>query len=303
MIYTNSTERKVYLDVPVVPIDGTLEVTVCSSGEEVFEVNTVTLEPDGRLSFILPFSLAQTDHAYEIHWRFNYLEGTTTYEYDNWTTEQVVTAILPIREIREILGPDATDFEVYEVERAVRTIIQAHTGQFFGRYVGKISVTGVGEPNLRLPRRLIQMTSINSQSSWQNALSIRGNGWYLKQKTYGAPSIRADYDGWHENPYTSSVPIVGPYSRVQHTFIEDVEYIIDGVWGWNTIPEKVTEAARLLINDYACGDNMYRDRFLKSISSADWQLQFHDGAFASTGNVRANQLLSEYVLRRGWTVI
>lgn len=303
MIYTNSEDRKVYLDVPVEPVSGSLDVIVCKDGVPVHEVSTVVAEPDGRLYFVLPFSLSQTDNTYEVHWRFNYLEGQTTYEYDNWTTEHVVTAILPIREIREILGDGATDEEIYAVERAVRTIIQSHTGQFFGRFVGKISVTGSGEPNLRLPRRLIQMNSINSQSHWQNNLAIRGNGWYIRQRTYGAPSIRADYDGWHEEPWTSPAPIVSPYAHSQHVFAQDVEYVIDGIWGWNTIPEKVSEAARLLVNDYACEDSMYRDRFLKSISSADWQISFHDGAFASTGNVRANQLLAEYVLRRGWTVI
>jgi hypothetical protein len=304
MIYTNGTDRKVYLDVPIVPIDGTLEVTVCKDSTQVFEVQQVVAENDGRLSFVMPFSLVQSDNTYDVHWRFQYLENAQTYEYDSWTTEDIVTPILPLRDIKSILDDeDVTDEEVYNIERAVRNIIQSHTGQFFGRYVGVLKVTGVGDSNLRLPRRLISMNSINNNANWQNNLSIRGGGWYLKTITYGVPSIRADYYGWHEIPSTSSAPIVAPYSKTMQPFVEDVEYSIDGVWGWNTIPQKVSEAARLLVNDYACGDSLYRDRFIRSVSTADWTLNFHDGAFRNTGNVRADQLLSEYVLRRGWTVI
>lgn len=305
-IYTNSSERTAYLDVPVNPTGSAIEVTVLDGSVVVHTPSTVSFE-DGRLSFVLPFAFTQSDKKYVIRWKFPYTEDGQNYEYDNTNELDVVTPILPINDIKYILNEEGEDEytlpEMAIVEKAVRYIVQAHTGQSFGKFIGKKSVTGSGDNFLRLPMKLISLASINDSPYWNEALAVRGSGWYLQSKTFGVPPIRADFDGWHEDPYSGSVPIVAPRHRALFSFADNHEYIIDGIWGWNSVPAAVKEAARLLINDYACGDNNYRDRFLTSMTAADWRIQFHDGAFSNTGNVRANQLLSEFVLRRGWVVI
>jgi hypothetical protein len=305
-IYANHADREVYLEVPVDANAGTIEVEILKDGEVVFTVDEDNLTiADGRYSFDLPFSLARTDSEYEVHWQFQYTENGTTFEYDDYTPLEVVTPILPFTEVKKVLGEDFSDEEAVDVEKAVRYIIQAHTGQFFGKFVGKISVTGSGESYLRLPRKLISFSTINGSAHWNNALALRGSGWYLKSKTLsGPPPIRADWDGWNEaTAYSGHVPIVAPYSQTLNKFANNFEYEIDGVWGWASVPAAVQEAAKLLINDYACADSNYRDRFLTSMTAADWRIQFHDAAFSNTGNVRANQLLAEYVLHRGWVVV
>ncbi len=303
-IYVNSSDRKAYLDVPVTPVSGTLEVVIKEQGVLVHTVSTVTAA-DSRYSIDIPFALAQSDRSLEIQWTFDYVEDGHTYEYDNKTYVDVVTPILPIRDIQAILGDNFNDEEVADVERAVRHIIQAHTGQFFGKFFGKKYITGSGEPYLRLPSKLISLNTVNGNTYWNDALAVRGSGWYLQSRTYGVPTVRADFDGWHEDPwgYSGRVPIVAPYTKTTFNFLDNVEYEVDGVWGWNSVPTAVQEAARLLVNDYACSDSMYRDRFLSSMTAADWRIQFHEGAFSNTGNVRANQLLAEFVLRRGWVII
>ena len=297
-VYVNSPTRTVSLQVPVAPSTGTIDVTVWFQGEEVYTVDTVT-ESNGMLFFNLPFFLSQSDKELQVRWVFNYVEGGQTYEYDSTTTVFVTTPILPIEDIKAILDNNATEEEAYAVEKAVRYIIQAHTGQDFGKFIGKKSITGSGDGTLRLPSRLIKLNSVNDNLLWSNTLVIRGGGWYLTSRAFGLPSLRADYHGIHENPYTSSAPI----GVTRHNFIKHVEYVLDGEWGWNNVPPAVQEAAKLLVNDYACGDSMYRDRFLTSMTAADWRIQFHEGAFTNTGNVRANQLLAEFVVRRGWVVL
>lgn len=307
-IYANSTDRTVYLEIPVVANTGTIDVEILKDGEVVHTVGTVAYE-DGKYSFSLPFSLARTDAEYEVHWKFTYTEDGQSHEFEEYQTLNVVTPILPFSEVKQILGEGFDDADAIEVEKAVRHIIQAHTGQFFGKYVGKVSVTGSGEPFLRLPRRLISFSAINGSAHWVNGLALRGSGWYLRSKELGfPPPIRADWDGWNEYTagvmsYSGRAPIVAPYSKTITNFQTNVEYEIDGVWGWNNVPSAVQEAAKLLINDYACADANYRDRFLTSMTAADWRIQFHEAAFSNTGNVRANQLLAEYVLHRGWVVL
>lgn len=312
MIYVNSPDREVTLSVPVQANVGTLDVSVWDDNNNLlYEVATAVQDTEGDLttySFTLPFYLVQYDRNLRVRWQFSYTESSETYEYDEFTELEVVTPILTPVEIRAVLDDPAnsytaTDDEVERIERAVRYVIQAHTGQSFGKFTGVQSVTGSGDTFLRMPQRLIKLTSVNGNASWVGALALRGGGWYLRSRVWGLPSVRADYDGWHENPYTSQVPLVAPYSDYTHPFLEHVEYEIDGIWGWNSVPQAVKEAAKLLVNDYACADANYRDRFLTSMTAADWRIQFHEGAFSNTGNVRANQLLSEYVLRRGWAVI
>ncbi len=303
-IYVNDSDRRVYLEVPVTPVSNTLDIEIRDQGVLVHVVNTVVFE-DGRYHFVLPFSFVQSDRELEVHWKFNYVEDGTTYEYSNYTEANIVTPILPLREVKRVLGEDFSDEEAADVERAVRYIVQAHTGQFFGKFIGHKSVSGSGDTYLRMPMRLIDLKTVNGSTFLQDNLALRGSGWFLQSKTYGVPTVRADNDGWHEPAwgYSNRAPIVAPYSKSAVNFIEHAEYVIDGVWGWYSVPPAVQEAARLLINDYACADSQYRDRFLTSMTAADWRIQFHEGAFSSTGNVRANQLLAEFVLRRGWVVI
>ena len=300
-MYTNSADRKVYLDLPVIANQGTMEVTVYDGGTLVHTASAV-LYDDGRYSINLPFKLVQTDRQLQVHWLFKYTEDGSVEEYSQYQEVNIVTPILPLSEVKQIIE-DTDDERAMVVEKAVRYIIQAHTGQFFGKFIGKRRVSGSGENNLRLPSRLISLTSINDGLYLNQLLSIRGNGWYLVGKQRGVPTIRGDAYGWHENPYTTDVPIYAPGRGSRTLFLEHCEYAIDGTWGWNSVPAAVQEAAKLLINDYACGDSNYRDRFLTSMTAADWRIQFHEGAFSNTGNVRANQLLSEFVLRRGWVVI
>lgn len=308
-LYTNSSDRTVYLDLPVMANGNVMEVTVYDGGTLVHTATTVAYA-DGRYSTVLPFKLVTTDKFLQVHWKFTYTENSVTEEYNEYQDVSIVTPILSLSQVKEIIEEDDDDLAA-TIEKAVRYIIQAHTGQFFGRFVGKHNVTGSGENNLRLPARLMTLNSINNGLLMNDLLSLRGNGWFLVGRGRGVPTIRGDAYGWHENPYstfpsnpyTSDVPIYAPSRGGRTLFLEGCEYVIDGVWGWNTVPAPVAEAAKLLINDYACGDSNYRDRFLTSMTAADWRIQFHEGAFSNTGNVRANQLLSEFVLRRGWVVI
>jgi hypothetical protein len=277
----------------------TIDVTVYEQGVQVYKPSVVTTVPEG-LSFAMPFSLVQSEKELKVQWVFNYLENATLYEYNNYTNVEIVASLVSEEEILKILGTEFTSADAVEIERSVRLIIQAHTGQSFGKFIGHKTVSGSGEGNLRLPARLLTLKTINGNSYWNTHLALRGNGWFLQNKALnGPPSIRADYYGWHETPWVSSVPI----GQSTFQFVKHSEYTIDGTWGWDSVPSPVSEAARLLINDYACRDANYRDRFLTSMTAADWRIQFHDGAFSNTGNVRANQLLTEYVLRRGWVVI
>lgn len=294
-IYKNDENRTITLDLPVEPV-GDVVVSVRYQNNLIFE------DIVDSLSFTLPFGLTQTDRELEVTWSFSYNEGVTTVPFETTSIVHVVTPILPISKIKEIMGPVAkTDEDIYEIEKAVRHIIQAHTGQAFGKFVGKFSVTGSGGTSLRLPFKANKIRSINNHTYWADGIALRGGGWYLVSRMNGVPTVRADFDGWNEA--TNTFPTRAPYKNRAFAFTKHTEFVIDGDFGWNEVPGQVQEAAKLLINDYACGESMYRDRYIQAMQTSDWRIQFNSGAYDHTGNVRADQLLEDFIVKREWMVL
>lgn len=284
-------------------LEGTLDVGIKRAGVEVFEVSQVNYAA-GRYSFTLPFFLSQEDAELTITWKFTYQENGQNYEYNRESHVTVVTPYVPFSTLTDLFGDELTAPEIQQAERAARNVINAHCGQSFGRFTGVKTAVGQGEGDLALPARLIRLNEITTEMpglELYGNFDVAGDGWYISPRISGAPgySIKAD-----TSDFVSVTGVIhNPYGYRAGNFPKDARYSIDGVWGWEHVPEPVTEAAKLLVNDYAHEEAIYRDRYLESLTSPDWRIQFHSGAFRQTGNVRADQLLSDYVLKRGWAVI
>ena len=210
-------------------------------------------------------------------------------------------------EIKTILGATATDEEAVRVEAAVRHIINAHCGQEFDLFVGTMEERADGLNGLALSRRLIRLDKMskngepvydtaevfgNGTHLGEGAYDVTGSGWYLRRTRLPSNGLRE-----YTYPSTGNV-ITAPSKRGVEAFKRGAVFSITGRWGWEVVPDSVAEAARLLINDYACAEQMYRDRFLSGIGASDWSISYHAGAYSKTGNARANLLLSPYVVNR-----
>ena len=298
-IYTNAkaADRTVFLPFPDTALS--VDAFVYKDDELLFEIGTVTAVPDEGYSAVLPLHLLQHDNDLKVYWTLTYLEPSddTEYTINRVTPVEVVT---PILSRAEILGvwDTATDEEVVMIEKAVRHIVQAYTGQEFGHFIGTETVKGDGSPALYLPRRLLSLETVNG-AAVGTQFTIDPDGYILRHYPYGVPPVKADYFGLHM--HTGGV-IHNP-NNVSLRNWKRQTYAINGRWGWEEVPASVKEAAKLLVNDYACADSQYRDRYLTSMTAADWRIQFNSGAFLRTGNVRADQLLSDFVVTRGWGVI
>lgn len=309
------------------PVSGT--VTPVSAEADAYELQ-------------LPYLGSDTNDV-EVVWHF----GITSVPDDSFKetySYEVVTPLLSKQEILRIFDDEGvSDEEVWEVEAAVRHVIQAHTGQKFGYDRGKtLTVEGHGEHVLRLPERLVAITGVNTMTSSLDvsAFITVSDGWYLKKAWAQATPLdtptNSQYWGditdgvFNNNIYDDSddgynpgyngagqlvdptlTPVsarpggvtVAPGSAGRSTpWKNDYPFEITGDWGYKTVPAAVKEAAKLLVNDYACSESAYRDRYLESIKAADWRLQFSSRAWEATGNARADYLLSEYVIL-DWAVI
>src|SRR6478609_4235924 len=314
-------DRVTYSVNGVVPIEATFT--------EVADTEDPTWEAQ------LPYIGSDTNDI-EVVWYFNIPGVDETF--DETYAYEAVTPYLTKQEIKRVFGEQpVTDDEIWEVEAAVRHIINAHTGQKFGYDKNKtLTVEGHGESALRLPERLVELNGVGTLTSNLDpaAAIIVSDGWYLKKGWANATvrtspggseywgdvtdgvfnnNIYDDSDDGYNPGYNSMGQLVDPTltpvstrpgfvtvapgsSGASTAWKNDYPFDITGDWGYKTVPAPVKEAARLLINDYACQEAIYRDRYLESIKAADWRLQFSSRAWEATGNARADQLLSEYVI-------
>jgi hypothetical protein len=320
----------VYLDLYGQGADGVPTVTCTNSDGVVTNLSVSSDEApaDAVARYFVVLGLAQTQQEteLEVEWTFS-VGGEPVVRTDYFV---VVTPILSVTEVKDIY-PDATDKEARAVEASVRHIIEAYTGQKFGYATKTLTVEGHGETALRLPERLVELTGISTLTSVLNPSAgiIVSDGWYLKKSWANVTStIENDSEYWgdaadatiddgiYSDPDGDGVgPFVGPLgfrpggvinapgtSGGATPWSNDYPFKITGKWGYKTVPQNVKEAARLLVNDYACMEIAYRDRYLKRFEAADWKMEFYAQAHAGTGNARADQLLSEYVIL-DWAVV
>lgn len=309
----NRTSQTVYLDIVGGVADDTPTATLTTvAGTTRLLAVTNDTPPQGvdeRYHVVLSMADTKSDGPINIKWVFS-IDGEEVDKTDHF---EVVTPYLSISEVKKI-WPEATDEQAVDVESAVRHVINAHTGQSFGLSTKTITVEGHGESALRLPERLIELTGFGTLTSEldHRAAIITSDGWYIKKgwanTLSDVESDSAYWNGWDN--VSNSAPGEPGYEKQSHGYIihapgihsnptpwrSDYPFRITGRWGYETVPQPVKEAAKLLINDYACSEAMYRDRYLESIKAADWRLQFSSRAWEYTGNVRADQLLSQYVL-------
>jgi hypothetical protein len=284
-IYRNNTAQ-IKLTVPVTAVDGSFVVKATDGTDVLYTFPTVSVV-SGGYQVTLPFSLVDRDRKFNIEWTFDYLEGSDTKSYTAKTYVEVVTPYVTVDEIRDALGtmPPMTDAELQRVERRIRGVIDNFTGQNFGKYTGKYRIQATGEEDLSLPARLVSLTSIAGAAYTDiNYYGTRGDGWYL------ATASPAYLDG----SYVSNGVIDYPGSYRTALWNDNYWYTVTGDWGYEDVPTNVKEAALILIEDAICPDSEYRDRYIDSVKTADFQYAYTSNAFRGTGSVIADQLLEPY---------
>jgi hypothetical protein len=90
-------------------------------------------------------------------------------------------------------------------------------------------------------------------------------------------------------------PTINDYSGI---FNKDARYKVTGYFGWEKVPNEVEMAAIELMKDYFSKDKVWRNKYIKSISTFDWQFDFNSATFSGTGNNYVDQLLLPYVISK-----
>lgn len=293
MTVYRDTDAEAYFDHPH---PGPLKAEVYRKGlliKTFDSVSPVTVPGGAPNRYKIPLTYVETqfDGQLNINW--------TAPGFARTSSVKVVTPLVSVTQLRPIFkDTNWTDEELKDLENKVRVAIESHTRQTFGYYIGQETVYGSGEKKVCLPRRLIKLNSVNTVVPGYFVVS--GDGWSMSIQNKNLLTIK-EAPPEEFMTYVTHGVITVPDSYWKQ-FRTGSSYTIDGEWGYYEVPEDVQEAALLLANDFACGDSIYRDRFIEMIKSADWNFSFAPGAYEGMGNVRVDQLLAPY-RREGMIII
>lgn len=285
-IYKNSTSYA-YLDIYGDVADTQPTATLRVSGVTYDENNPAPTLPvqgpesvDGaeRWSAVVGFAYTQDAGQVSVTWEFT-IDGVGATKVDYFN---VVVPLVDINTARDELEipEEISDDKIVLAERRVRRLIERITGQVFAPVEETLSATQYADGSLRLPQRIISVTSVNGVG---NTLyyTIGGDGWFLN----------IIYPLKRDGIRASGVPIRYPWPSGD---TRPQKALVTGVWGYETVPPAIEEAALILIEQQLCPEAIYAERYLKTMTAADFRFEFDKGAYAGTGNVIADQLLAKF---------
>jgi hypothetical protein len=166
-----------------------------------------------------------------------------------------------------------------------------------------MEVSGNGSDKLNLPAPLLEFKGLAYDGILRNNHGVKliNNGWALAGGKVWIDNIKQAPPEWILDRFDSNGKIFAPVLYGHNRFVDGVEYVVEGVWGYQDVPGDVKQAARLLVQDYSCDESLWRERYIDSVRAGDWRFEFNAQAFAGTGNVQADQILSGY--RRATMVV
>jgi len=281
-VYRNSTQY-VYLDIYGEEADSAPTATCVRDDVDDLVLTVQGPETVGdaqRWTAVIGFENTQDVDEMQVVWEFtiNGVEASKTDFLD------VVVPLAELDDIRIELDVPASisDDQIRRTERRVRRLIERITGQVFAPVEATLTATQLIDGSLRLPQKMLSLTSVAGVANSLYYVLANG-GWAL------AILYPLKRDGIR----SSGVPIIDPFAQYRKPVVKKVN--VTGRWGYERVPNDVQEAALILIEQQLCPDSLYAERYLKTMTAADFRFEFDPGAYRGTGNVIADRLLSKYI--------
>ena len=187
---------------------------------------------------------------------------------------------------------DQSDAFLEKLERKVRYLINAYTGNDFKFEYKTVGAYGQNTDLLHLGQRIESFDKITSDdyviydSTEDPVIDILGATVAIAPSKF---AIKVVSEGVNITEWVDQNPLQNP-----SYFGKDSAYLVRGEYGWKAVPEDIKVAVYELINDFLCNDSIYRNKGLKSIQNDSFNIQFADGMLNGTGNLYVDSLLSQY---------
>lgn len=290
--------------------DITEDQTIVPPVNPLSPISIVNAEEDevnpGTYKINLPIHVASRNKKLKIVWSINVggiSESLTTYC-------DIVTPYVSISEAIDDLnlGSDPSDpvfknyHDIQMAEKYARKMIENFTGQRFYLYDDEIVVYGTDSDILPLPQKINSIHRLTSNDILlvDNINDI--NEWgYTPRVTEGGFGIRLDRTDLLDNTVYIANGLVPPTVNdiaSGQAFKKNYRYVVKGRFGWESIPDEVEQAAIQIMGHYFSKDKAWADRYIKKVSTFDWDFEYGAEVFSGTGCAYADKLLSDYVINQ-----
>lgn len=256
---------------------------------------TVTLfagNDKNNLELVAPLNAVEIDNGeYDIvipqHYLKNKRFAAIQFNYEladygvmqNRQTYDIASRLVNFEELNAALGAGLEiEYEVFTfIETDVRKIIESYCNQSFNSWQGEKLVQGE-DGHIFLNENLEQLTAVTAGSKLIANQWIPLEGYVISE---------------------AGTSVYNPDRERTISFFHGREskrnFMVQGLWGYSSIPAAVHQAALELAKGFLCDDIEYRRRYIDNIRNNDVRIEFHDKAYDdSTGNPIADQMLQPY---------
>jgi hypothetical protein len=255
----------------------------------------------GSYSVYIPFQYTDRNRTLRLRWEYYIGEKFVSREDEVF----VITPYVDFNHVQDLgFSMDSSDpgYKSYKelilAERYARKQIEQYTGQKFYLYDDSYSLYGYDSDTLPLPAKIhdlhelyandtLLLDNINQIDNWNYNVEITTTG-------YGIRINRADM--LDNTVYTANGMIPPSIYDASGVFRSGVQYKVQGRFGWEKVPDDVELAGIELMKDYFAKDRSWRNKYIKNISTFDWDFEYTSEAYSGTGNAYADRLLADYVM-------
>lgn len=256
----------------------------------------------GVYQVFLPLSLTNRVREFKLIWNYEVEGNDVIKTIEVYITKPYTDITQAIDELKFGADPSDPSYKSFAdlqlAERYARNKIEDLTGQQFAPHEMTYAVYGDNSDIISLPEKMIEIHKIyaNDVLLVDNLEDI--NNWlYDPQITESGYGIRVNRQNIVDNTVYSANGMVPPDSAYSgRAFSNGVRYVIEGVFGWEEVPQQVEQACIELMGHYFEKDNNWKDHYLKKVSTFDWNFEYDSQVFSGTGCAYADKLLSPFIV-------
>lgn len=274
------------------------------SPTQLLTVLTATADENNPGTYVvnIPYQYTNRNRTLRLDWNYS-INGTNVKKTDEIF---VVTPYVDFNHVADMgFSTDSSDpgyrsyKELILAEKYARKVIEQHTGQNFYLQDEIFVVYGHDSDILPLPskineiyylyaRDVLLVDNIEEINNWNHEVIVSESG-------YG---VRINRANMLDNTVYVANGMVPPSINYygDGVFQSGVPYKVYGKFGWDKVPDNVELAAIELMKDYFAKDTVWRNKYIKKISTFDWDFEYTGEAHTGTGNAYADKLLADYVL-------